>query len=77
MDSHPKCTSYNCNHLGACILGTKDNLVGYTTRYYRKERKVRRTGKGAKVKRAWMGVVPGWVTLLGSSHQVIRNKVMS
>ncbi|KAJ9566418.1 LOW QUALITY PROTEIN: hypothetical protein OSB04_002384 [Centaurea solstitialis] len=29
------------------------------------------------VKRAWMGVVPGWVTLLGSSHQVTRNKVMS
>ncbi|KAJ9544363.1 hypothetical protein OSB04_024070 [Centaurea solstitialis] len=48
MDSHPKCNSYNCNHPGACIRGTKDNLVGYTTRYYRKERKVRRTGKGAK-----------------------------
>ncbi|KAJ9536388.1 hypothetical protein OSB04_un000448 [Centaurea solstitialis] len=48
MDSHPKCNSYNCNHPGASILGTKDNLVGYTTPYYRKERKVRRTGKGAK-----------------------------
>ncbi|KAJ9551446.1 hypothetical protein OSB04_015491 [Centaurea solstitialis] len=48
VDSHPKCNSYNCNHPGACILGTKDNLAGYTTRYYRKERKVRRTGKGAK-----------------------------
>ncbi|KAJ9552697.1 hypothetical protein OSB04_016742 [Centaurea solstitialis] len=48
MDSHPKCNSYNCNHPGACIRGTKDNLVGYTTRYYRKERKVRRTGRGAK-----------------------------
>ncbi|KAJ9539281.1 hypothetical protein OSB04_032014 [Centaurea solstitialis] len=39
MDSHPKCNSYNCNHPGASILGTKDNLVGYTTPYYRKERK--------------------------------------
>ncbi|KAJ9544313.1 hypothetical protein OSB04_024020 [Centaurea solstitialis] len=48
MDSHPKCTSYDCDHPGACTLGTKDNLVGYTARYYRKERKVRRTGKGAK-----------------------------
>ncbi|KAJ9553075.1 hypothetical protein OSB04_017120 [Centaurea solstitialis] len=52
MDSHPKCNSYNCNHPGACIRGTKDNLVGYTTRYYRKERKVRRTGRGAKVQGA-------------------------
>ncbi|KAJ9544960.1 hypothetical protein OSB04_024667 [Centaurea solstitialis] len=46
MDSHPKCNSYNCNHLGACILGTKDNLVGYTTRYYRKERKDARPKEG-------------------------------
>ncbi|KAJ9558913.1 hypothetical protein OSB04_013527 [Centaurea solstitialis] len=55
MDSHPKCNSYNCNHPGACIRGTKDNLVGYTTRYYRKERKVRRTGKGAKAFRTRYG----------------------
>ncbi|KAJ9558214.1 hypothetical protein OSB04_012828 [Centaurea solstitialis] len=55
MDSHPKCNSYNCNHPGACIRDTKDNLVGYTTRYYRKERKVRRTGKGAKAFRTRYG----------------------
>ncbi|KAJ9543534.1 hypothetical protein OSB04_023241 [Centaurea solstitialis] len=48
MDTLPKCNSYDYNHPRACILGTKDNLVGYTARYYRKERKVRRTGKGAK-----------------------------
>ncbi|KAJ9557988.1 hypothetical protein OSB04_012602 [Centaurea solstitialis] len=29
------------------------------------------------VKRAWVGVVPGWVTLLGTPHQVVRNKAVS
>ncbi|KAJ9561859.1 LOW QUALITY PROTEIN: hypothetical protein OSB04_007019 [Centaurea solstitialis] len=38
MGSHPKCTRCNCNHLGACILG-------HTTRYYRKVRKVKKDGK--------------------------------
>ena len=30
----------------------------------------------AAVKRALMGVVPGWVTLMGSPHHVTRNKFM-
>ncbi|KAJ9556207.1 hypothetical protein OSB04_010821 [Centaurea solstitialis] len=45
MDSPPKCTRYNCNHLRACILGTKCKLAGHTTRYYRKVRKVKKGGK--------------------------------
>ncbi|KAJ9556063.1 hypothetical protein OSB04_010677 [Centaurea solstitialis] len=45
MGSPPKCTRYNCNHLGACILGTKCKQAGHTTRYYRKVKKVKKGGK--------------------------------
>ena len=54
------------------MLGVISNILAFlTTRFGATST----SGSGnSEVKRAWVRVVPGWVTLWEVSHQVVRNK---